>query len=101
MTTVSYSKSSPYYSTELFGSFLDVLTFRPITKISTDVVYTIDIMYKHRPDLLAFDLYGRADLWWVFAARNPNVLKDPLFDFVPGTTIFIPNENTIKSDLGL
>ena len=101
MANAVYSKASPYYTTGLFGSFLDVMTFRPITKIDTDVKYTIDVMYKYRPDMLAFDLYGRSDLWWVFAARNPNVLKDPLFDFIPGVTIFLPTQATLKSDLGL
>ena len=57
--------------------------------------------YKNRPDLLAADLYGDAALWWVFAARNPNVLKDPLFDFRPGVTIYIPTKETLVADLGL
>lgn len=101
MANATYSKASPYYATGLFGPFLDVLTFRPITKLETDVPYTIDAVYKYRPDMLAFDLYGRSDLWWVFYERNPNVLKKPIFDFVPGVTIFLPTQATIKSDLGL
>jgi hypothetical protein len=50
---------------------------------------------------LAFDLYGDANLWWVFAARNPNVIRDPIFDFLPGVRIYIPKKTTIDRDLGL
>jgi len=51
--------------------------------------------------MLAFDLYGDSGLWWVFAARNPNTIEDPLLDFRAGTTIYIPNKATLTSDLGL
>lgn len=97
----TYSKTSPYYNTKQFGKFLDVIDYRPIRKLSSDTVYQIDRVYKHRPDLLAYDLYGDASLWWVFAARNPNVLKDPLFDFKTGTTIYIPLKENLVTDLGL
>lgn len=96
-----YSKASPYYNTGLYGQFLDVMSSRPITKYASDTIYTIDRVYHLRPNLLAFDLYQNTALWWVFAARNPNVLKSPLFDFVVGTTIYLPNKATLISDLGL
>lgn len=96
-----YKKTSPYYNTKTFGKFLDVLENRTIRKLSSDTQYTIDRAYKFRPDLLASDLYGDSALWWVFAARNPNVLKDPLFDFKAGTTIFVPKKETLIVDLGL
>lgn len=98
---VTYNKSSAYAETQTFGQFLDILTPRTITKKADDVKYSIDKVYKNRPDLLAADLYGDAALWWVFAARNPNVLKDPLFDFRPGVTIYIPTKETLVADLGL
>lgn len=99
--SVTYSKSSPYYRTELFRSkFLDVMVPRTITKTANDVLYRIDKVYEYRPDLLASELYGDSKLWWVFAARNPNVLKDPLFDFVSGTLIYLPLTTSISSDLG-
>jgi alpha-L-fucosidase len=97
----TYSKTSPYYNTKNFGKFLDIMENRSIRKMSTDVAYQIDRVYKYRPDLLAYDLYGDAGLWWVFAARNPNVLKDPLFDFKPGATIYIPLKENLVTDLGL
>lgn len=99
MTT--YSKSSPYYTTGKYGQFLDLMVNRKITKLASDRQYTIDVVYHLRPDLLAHDLYQDSKLWWVFAARNPNALKDPLFDFVIGTTIYLPAKATLISDLGI
>lgn len=97
----TYSKSSPYYSTAKFGNFLDVMEYRSIPKLASDIEYQIDAVYKFRPDLLAFDLYGDTGLWWVFASRNPNVIKDPIFDFYPGQVIFVPKKETLISTLGL
>ena len=97
----TYSKTSPYYNTGMYGKFLDIMSPRVISKNSNDTGFTINKTYEYRPDLLAYDLYGDASLWWVFAARNPNVLKDPLFDFVPGTVIYIPLKENLVIDLGL
>lgn len=96
-----YTNLSPYYSTGKFGRFLDVLTYRDIPKSSLDVRYVIDATYRYRPDLLANDLYGRSQLWWVFAARNPNIIRDPIFDFEIGQTIYIPTIDTISAALGI
>ena len=96
-----YSKTSPYYETQQFGPFLDTLAYRSIPKNINDTSYTIDEIYNLKPQLLAFDLYGDPTLWWVFASRNPNILIDPLFSFVSGTTIFIPSKDTLISTLGL
>ena len=51
--------------------------------------------------MLAYDLYDNAGLWWVFAVRNPNVLIDPIFDFVPGQIIFIPRKEALVAQLGI
>jgi len=98
---VAYSKKSAYYNTGLYGNFLDVLDSRTISKQVDDVYYTIDKVYQNRPDLLAYDLYGDSSLWWVFAVRNPDVIRDPIFDFVSGITIYIPKQTTLEQDLGL
>jgi hypothetical protein len=77
------------------------MTDRPISKRPDDKVFEITSTYHLRPDLLAYDLYNDSNLWWVFAKRNPNTLKDPLFDFKLGTRIALPTLDTIKQDLGL
>ena len=99
--SATYSKSSPYYATGQFGQFLDVLEYRAIPRNASDVEYQIDAVYNLRPDMLAFDLYNDSKLWWVFASRNPNVLKDPLFDFTTGRTIYIPTKDTLIAARGI
>lgn len=96
-----YRPSSPYFQTELYGNFLDVMVNRPVTRQADDILYEIDSIYEYRPDLLAFDLYGDSALWWVFAQRNPNTLVDPLMDFRAGVRIYIPKKSTLQSDLGV
>jgi len=99
---VTYNKASPYFTTTTFGNnLLDVLNYRSFPAYADDVQYKIDRVYQYRPDLLAYDLYGNASLWWVFAARNPNTLKNPLGDFVPGTIISIPKQTTLNAALGI
>jgi len=97
-----YPASSPYYNTSVFNNqFLDVMVNRPIPMQPSDILWTIIPVYEYRPDILAYDLYSNSRLWWVFASRNPNRLKDPYFDFVTGVQIYLPTLNVIKQVLGL
>lgn len=97
-----YPATSPYYNTDVVnGKFLDVMNYRPIPMLGSDIYYEIKPVYEYRPDLLAYDLYGNSKLWWVFAERNPNRLKDPYFDFVTGLGIYIPKAETLNQVLGL
>lgn len=98
-----YPATSPYYNTNVTTSkFLDVLSYRPIPKDQSDVLFVITTVYEYRPDLLAYDLYNDSRLWWVFAERNPNKLGyDPYFDFTTGTQIYIPKLSTLQQVLGI
>lgn len=97
-----YPATSPYYITGVVnGKFLDVMVDRPIPKDPTDIYWTITETYRWRPDLLAYDMYGDPKLWWVYASRNPNRLKDPLFDFDTGIGIYLPQFPLLKKLLGL
>jgi len=97
----NYSNTSPWYNTRQTTNYLDILTIRPVSADVDDFLYTIEAQYMYRPDLLAFDLYGTAQLWWVFIQRNLDVLQDPILDFVPGTKIYIPKKSGLTKVLGL
>jgi hypothetical protein len=98
----NYGDTSPWKDTKIKnGQYLDVLEIRPVPAENDDILYTIEPQYTYRPDLLAYDLYGSHRLWWVFAQRNMNVLKDPVYDFVPGTQIYLPKERNITAELGI
>ena len=96
-----YPSTSPYYTSSIYNSkFLDVMIDRPIPMNPSDVYYVIPIVYEYRPDLFAYDMYNDSRLWWVFSQRNPNRLKDPLFDFTAGLGIYVPKLETLKQVLG-
>ena len=94
-----YKKTSPWFITKQNTLYLELLTLRTIPTSDDDFKYVIENQYKYRPDLLAFDLYQDAKLWWVFAQRNRSILKDPIYDFSPGTTIFCPAKANINAAL--
>jgi len=97
---INFNKSSPYSQTPVIDGYLDVLAFIDLPTESDDVQYTIENIYMHRPDLLAYTIYNDPQLWWVFAVRNKDVIKDSVYDFIPGQTIFLPKLSTIKKALG-
>lgn len=97
-----YEGTSPWFNTTIKSNqYLDTLKIRPIPAESDDVLYTVEVQYTHRPDLLAFDLYGDKNLWWVFAQRNLEILKDPIFDLEAGKEIYIPKGEALTRVLGL
>ena len=96
----TYNATSPYYTTGYSQFFLDVMINRPIPSQSDDLPFTINQTYQYRPDLLAFDLYDNAGLWWVFYQRNPNTLTKPPLDFVIDTFIYVPKMSTLRTVLG-
>ena len=98
---VKYGKSSPWATTKQNRLYLDLITIRPVPAQKDDFRYAIENQYRHRPDLLAYDLYGDPKLWWVFTQRNMDVIKDPIYDFEPGLIIFVPKKSNLVSFLGI
>ncbi len=96
-----YDKTSPYFDTKMNGFYLDLLALRDIPAQSDDILFTVTQQYYNRPDLLAYDLYSDVKLWWVFAVRNKDVIKDPVFDMIPGQKIYLPKISTINAVLGI
>jgi len=96
----NYDSTSPYYLTGYSQFFLDVMVNRPIPQQNDDKLFQINQTYQYRPDLLAYDLYDNAGLWWVFYQRNPNTLQRPPLDFVADTQIYLPKITTLRNVLG-
>ena len=96
----NYNATSPYFATNYRQFFLDVMTNRAIPRQPDDQIMKINQTYQYRPDLLAFDLYDNAGLWWVFYQRNPNTLTAPPLDFKAGVNIYLPKISTLKTVLG-
>jgi hypothetical protein len=96
----TYDSLSPYFNTGYSQFYLDVMVNRPIPQESDDRLFQINQTYQYRPDLLAFDLYDNAGLWWVFYQRNPNTLQAPPLDFKTNTLIYLPKITTLRAALG-
>jgi hypothetical protein len=100
--SASYGNASPWKNTGFQnGQYLALLSIRAVPAEADDVLYEIEPQYTHRPDLLAYDLYGSSKLWWVFAQRNMDTIKDPVFDIEAGTKIFLPKGPALKELLGI
>jgi hypothetical protein len=97
----TYGNASPWATTSQNSLYLNLLDIRPVPAENDDYRYVIENQYTHRPDLLAYDLYGEVKLWWVFMQRNMNVIKDPIYDFVPGTVIYLPKKSNLEKFLGV
>lgn len=96
-----YNSQSPWAETPANNLYLELLEIRPVPAESDDYQYVIENQYKHRPDLLAYDLYGTSKLWWVFVQRNMDTIRDPIYDFEPGTIIYIPKKSNLERFLGI
>jgi hypothetical protein len=97
----TYGNASPWATTSQNSLYLNLLDIRPVPAENDDYRYVIENQYKYRPDLLAYDLYGEVKLWWVFMQRNMNIIKDPIYDFVPGTVIYLPKKSNLEKFLGV
>jgi len=95
-----YDSTSPYFNTKYTQFYLDMMANRSLPKENDDKLFRINQTYQFRPDLLAFDLYENAGLWWVFYQRNPNTLQAPPWDFEAGKKIYVPKITTLRAALG-
>jgi hypothetical protein len=95
----SFHKSTSYLvNTPVKDFYLDLWEADEVDVLPniTDEKYTIESLYNERPDLLAFDKYGNAKLWWVIILRNKDVLFDPIADFRSGVQIWLPSADSVR-----
>jgi len=95
----TYNKSSPYYQTPQTSTYMDIWTPPSLAPDVSDGILEITDRYKHRPDLLSQDLYGTPRLWWVFSMLNPDVIKDPIYDLMPGMEIRYATKDQLQGFL--
>ena len=95
-----YRGDSFYANTKTEDFYLSVWDDKINLSTSGDTTVEIHSKYNLRPDLMAFDMFGSPNYWWVFALKNKDKLIDPVEDFKTGLTITIPSKNGIKSLIG-
>lgn len=91
----NYKSNSNYRSTPVINGVLDL--YVPPIEVDYTQAFTVTLEQRHnrRPDLLAFELYGDAKLWWLFVLYNRNEIVDPINDFETGLEIYVPNQNFV------
>lgn len=70
---------------------------KKFAKSPTDIVYKISAQYANRPDLLAFDMYGKATLQWFIMQYN--AISDLYEDFKEGDIILLPDKGRLFGEL--
>lgn len=87
-----YRSDSIYRNTEIIDNkYLDILSIDNIdVKNTSTKSLVLQPKHDNKPDLLAYELYGNAKLWWVFALFNQDKLQDPILDFKAGLSINVP-----------
>lgn len=100
MPIINYPNTSPYAATPQTPSHIGVYRHRDIPAANDDRTIVIDPKYNLRPDLLAYDLYGNPQYWWVFLVRNIDFIRDPIWDFKTGLEIVVPSNRHLRATLG-
>lgn len=93
---IDYDSKSPYHLTNVTNNYLDFYKDQGSLERSDDEKIVVDSRFRERPDLLSYELYGTTKYWWVFARRNMNKIKDPIFDLQPGLEIFVPSQELLE-----
>lgn len=97
MPQVQYSQRSPYSQTGQNSWCLGYYVHRSVPPNANDTLIVIDQKYHERPDLLSYSLYGTVEYWWVFTARNMDIISDPIFGLKAGMSIYVPSVDFLAS----
>ena len=95
MPNVVYESDSNLSATPIEATHLGLYEPPIEVNLSSTKTMTLTQNYHKRPDLLAYNLYGNSNYWWVFILYNRDILVDPINDFVEGLTIQVPNSELI------
>ena len=91
----NFKDTSQYLNTPIVNWYLDLWVPRTVPVNEFDKIIAIPAAFDQRPDLMSQQEYGTPRLWWVFCMRNPDLIIDPIQDFVSGLEIYIP-QNILK-----
>lgn len=100
MPKVTYPRSSPYHHTKQTSWAIGRYSHRRVPPHVEDQPFEVKPRHEHRPDLLSQELYGTPAYFWVFTARNINLMRHPIWDLKNGMTIMVPSASFIKTFVG-
>jgi len=83
-------KTNFYNNTAINSKFLEYWSPPYLNNKSQNIeTVIISHTYENRPDLYSYYLYNTPRYLWTFKYLNPDVLKNPIWDFTAGTEIKI------------
>lgn len=97
MSKVNYKAGSPWSTTGQTSWYLGLLNYKGIPQHPTDKPYQVGTRFHERPDLLAHELYGTRDFWWVFKVLNMDLINDPIYDLKAGMWIYVPTRDRVQT----
>lgn len=92
---MAYKNTSHLRATPIVNGYTDLYQKPLIPNFQKTEKLTITQKYVRRPDLLAYDLYGEARFWWLFALYNKNLIVDPINDMTLNKTILVPTRDFV------
>lgn len=93
-----YSGKSYLRSTGFRKFFLDVAKLPKINFGSGDMV-VVPPECQHRMDLFSYQQYKSSRYWWIIALANADTIKDTIWDFNAGMTVFVPRDTALLEKL--
>ena len=94
-----YRKCSIHKDVETGESLLSTREIKPISKTNRDQVHKVKTNETTRLDLIAYQYYNNALLWWVVAEAND--ITDPFEEIPAGTYLRIPSVETLYANGGI
>jgi hypothetical protein len=96
-TDVNLSRYVQGGTTDVFSDRLGWWDGFQLTSASDDITLILDSKYNRRPDLLAYDMYGKSTLMWVVLQYN--LIVDINTEFVTGATVVLPSSTRLFGTL--
>lgn len=69
----------------------------PLPRSADDIALTITPTYNRRPELLAYDVYGKTSLGWLVLSYNN--ISDINEEFVTGAQIVLPSVRRVVTEI--
>lgn len=96
----SYSNKSFLKNAEFKNFYLGVNKLPKISLTKSKMV-VVPPECENRIDLFSYQQYGSSRLWWIIALANADTIRDPIWDFQSGMTVYVPVDSVlIENALG-
>ena len=93
-----YNNRSYLRQTPIRNFYLDVSTLPYVDDQKGNNVI-VPPECENRIDLFSYQQFGTSRLWWVIALANADLIRDPIWDFKSGMSVFVPNDSSFIENL--